>query len=162
MPTYYCTWADVEDRLSADGAQLRADDDIPRAKAYALRRATQYVAGYAGLHYSAAALAASAWVNEVCADCAWFYLSTRRNNPPSKAAADAFELATKQLEEVRDLKLRIPDAAMNKGFAPVLSNQRVRQWPVSEVKTVKPTSTGQAADYTRFTDPTNDSLDYSI
>lgn len=156
-----CDWTDVEDRLSADGATLRADDDVDRAQAYALRRATQYVLGYAGLYYSTTALEASAWVREVAADCAWYFVSTRRNNPASKAAEAAFERATEQLKDVAALRLRIPDAAMNKGFAPVVSNQRVRQYPTSQIRTVPQKGTGQAEDYKQFKD-TQDGLDYSV
>lgn len=157
-----CDWTDVEDRLSADGAQLRADDgDQDRARAYVLRRATQYVLGYAGLNYSTAALEASEWVREVAADCAWYFACTRRNNPASKAAESAFERATEQLKQVQALTLRIPDAAMNKGFAPVLSNQRVRQYPVSSVRTVKGKSTGEQEGYKPHRD-TQDGIDYSL
>lgn len=158
----FCTWDDVEDRLSADGAQLRADDgDQDRARAYVLRRATQYVLGYAGLNYSTAALEASAWVREIAADCAWYYACTRRNNPASQAAQAAFERATEQLKDVAALRLRIPDAAMNKGFAPVLSNQRVQQYPTSRVKTVTQKSTGQAEDYPQHRD-LQDGQNYSV
>lgn len=156
----FCTWEDVEDRLSADGAALRADDASARAQAYVLRRATQYVLGYAGLYYSTAALEASAWVKEVAADCAWYFACTRRNNPASKAAEAAFERATEQLKQVMALTLRIPDAAMNKGFAPVLSNQQVRQYPVSEIKTTEGKSTGTPENYTQHADPFNQ-IDYS-
>lgn len=159
--TPFCAWSDVEARLSADGATLRTDDSAAAAQAYCLRRATMHVFGYAGLHYSTAALAASEWVTEITADCAWFFACTRRNNPPPKAAVEAFERATRMLEEVRDLILRIPDAPMQKGFAPVLTNQGVRQYPVSQIKNVPGTSTGTPEDYTPHPDTWN-GIDYSV
>jgi hypothetical protein len=161
MPTNFCTWAAVEAKLSRAGAALRVDDWPAPAKADVLDEATSHVLLYTGLYYHESALVQSRWVKQATAVVACYFASIRRGNPAPKPIQDGFERVTEQLEKVQKLELRIPDAAMKKGFAPVLSNQRVQQWPVSEVKTVRGKSTGQPEDYTPHRD-NYDPISYSI
>lgn len=161
MPTYYCAWSDVEHKLSRAGAQLRVDDWPAAAKADVLDEATAHVALYVALHYPEASLLTSRWVRQATAVCAVYFACVRRGNPAPKSVEEGFERVNAQLEKVQRLELRIPDAPLNKGFAPVLSNQRVRQYPVSEIKTVRGKSTGDPEDYVQHTE-TWDQIDYSL
>jgi len=158
--TLYCTWKDVQARLSQAGAALKIDDD-PSTQADVLAEAAVEVNGYCLLDYTPAALAASDWVRYAARNIAAYLACTRRGNPAPQGVQARYEAAIVALARVQAGAATIPDAARRKTQAPVLSNQRARQWPVNEVKTVEGTSTGTAAGYTQFTDPF-DLLDYSI
>lgn len=158
--TTYCSQADVQARLSAEGVRLRLDDD-PTAIADVLENAAIEINERAQTRYPVAALVQSNWVNKKARDIAAFFLCLRRNNPVTKSVQFLYEAAIAALDKVQMGRLNIPDIAEGKASAPVLSNQTVRHWPVPHPVTVSGTSTGTPSGYVQHTD-TADGIDYSI
>jgi len=157
----FCEWSDVQNRLSAAGANLRVDDD-PAARDEVLIDATVEVMQYTFLLYSEAALANSNWVNRKTRDVACWYAASRRANPVPKSIQALYEKAIKDLENVQVGAFLIPDAPMRKNAAPVLSNQRVAMYPFPRVVTATGKSTGTQEGYTPFNDRFDYVFDYSI
>jgi len=158
--TTYCTQADIQGRLSAEGVRLRLDDN-PTDVTDVLENAAIDVNQGAQLRYGVARLAKSNWVRFKARDLAVFYICLRRNNPVTKSIQLLYEKAIDALEQVRMGQLAIPDIAEGKASAPVLSNQIVRPYPVPHPATVTGTSTGTPQGYTQHVD-TGDIMNYSI
>jgi phage gp36-like protein len=148
----YTTQDKIARRISQLGVDLLVDDDIDSVNG-AIEDATTEVNGYLELLYSTDQLAGSNWVQMRCTDIAVLFLCERRNNPPPEAAVSRYERAIEQLEEYGTGARPLPDAAMLKSSAPVLSNQRVRLWPFPHVVTEPSQSTGTPAGYAQNTDP---------
>ena len=161
ITTYYCDWSDVEARLSTEGASARVDDN-PALANNVLLRATVEVNKRLLTMYTAAALAGSDTIKEVCADIAWFFADQRRNNPAAKASKFAYEQAVEYLTSVAKGVFPLPDVAARKGAAPTLSNQRAAQYPVNRVQTVTGTSTGKPEGYVQHNDSQTNPIDYSV
>lgn len=157
----YCSWEDVSKRLSAVGARLRVDDNIEEAQQDILDEAAEEVNGYLALLYPIAGLALSNRVKFYTRDIAVFLTCTRRGNPAPKAVQERYETTIEALKLLSRGSMTLPDVAQSKMNAPVLSNLRVRNYPVPEIKVVTGTSTGTAAGYTQHDDQ-NDHIDYSI
>lgn len=163
MPTtvQYCSWDDVARRLSATGARLKVDDNIEEAQQDILDEAAEEVNGYLALLYPIAGLANSNRVRYYTRDIAVFLACTRRGNPAPGAVSARYESTIEALKLLMRGSMTLPDVAQSKMNAPVLSNLRVRNFPVPEVKVVQGTSTGTAAGYIQHGDEW-DVIDYSI
>ncbi len=160
--TQYCDWPSVQKKLSAAGANLRVDDD-PTAPEDVLDEAAVKVNEYCERFYSIAALANSNWVRFKARTIAAYLACTRRGNPAPQSIADEYAEALKMLEKALSGTFIIPDAPQRSAAIPVLSVQRVRQFPVSEIKTVSGLSTGTPTGYTQHNDDLTDrGIDYSI
>ena len=156
--TTYCSWSDVTNRLGADGADARIDDD-PTTQTDVLESAAVEVNGYLQLHYAIAQLVLSNWVRFKTRDVAVFLLCLRRNHPVPQSVQFLYEKAIADLEKVRDGKMQVPDIGKTKADVPVLSNQRVTLWPYPQVRTVPAKSTGTPEGYSQNTDPTDPNLE---
>lgn len=157
----YCSWDDVSKRLSAAGARLKVDDNIEEAQQDILNEAAEEVNGYLALLYPIAGLAKSNRVKYYTRDIAVFLACTRRGNPAPGAISARYESTIEALKLLMRGSMTLPDVAQSKMNAPVLSNLRVQNFPVPEVKVVGGTSTGTPAGYTQFAD-NYDLIDYSI
>ena len=164
MPiTTYCTWRDIEHRLSIDGADATVDDDIDDTeRTKVLEDAATEVNGYCQLLYSIEALADSEWISKKTKDIAVYYAFTRRGNPAPGSVEHAYDKAIKDLERVQLSITVIPDAAQRKSNVPVLSNLRAAKYPVNGVKVVRGKSTGTPEGYVQHEDRTSEGIDYSI
>lgn len=146
----YTTAERLEKRISADGFDLRLDDD-PTAIDEVIMEASVEVFSYLGNRYANADLAASEVVQLWATDIAMYFLCTRRNNPASGAAQFRYDQAIEKLKAVEMGQLKIPLLPGIKGAAPVLSNQRVTNWPWPRIVTRNP-STGDPEGYTQIRD----------
>jgi phage gp36-like protein len=158
--TQYCSWSDVQKRISAEAADLRLDDD-PSAREDVLDEAAVEVNGYLQLAYEVPSLALSTWVRFRARDIAVYLLCLRRNHPVPNSVQQRYDDAIELLEKVRQGQMRLPDVAEDKASVPVLSNQRVEMIPFPRLKTVTGKSTGSPEGYSQHTD-TTDTFDYSI
>lgn len=156
----YCSWDDVAKRLSVAGARLKVDDDLD-AQQDVLDEAATEVNGYLELIYPIAGLALSARVKYYTRDIACYLACIRRGNPAPKVIEDRYNATIEALKLLMRGSMTLPDVAQSKANAPVLSNLRVRNFPVPQVKVVTGTSTGTPAGYSQFADEW-DVIDYSI
>ena len=159
--TAYCTVDDLRNRLSAVGVSLRADDTPPTTLGDVISRASSKINQYCLPRYTAINLAASDWTNEVATTLAVFYLCTRRANPPPQSAAFDYKEAIEDLKLVRRGQLNVPDVAMRRAAAPVLSNVHIQLHPVPHTRVEKVRSTGTVTDYPQKVDPF-ETIDYVI
>lgn len=159
--TQFCSWDDVAKRFSAVGAKLRVDDNLDDAQQDILDEASVEVLGYLGLNYPLAGLVLSQQVRFYTRDVACYLASIRRGNPCNKSIEDRYNATIETLKLLMRGSMVLADTAMQKYNAPVLSNLRVRSFPVNETKVVQGTSTGTAAGYPQHVD-TFDVIDYSI
>jgi hypothetical protein len=160
----YCTSADVVSRLSQAGVDSRTDDD-PAAPAFlndCTDRASATVDEHCLVHYSAANLGASRWVNKVCTDLAAVEVCRRRGNPVPAALEKEAERVLARLELVRKGLLEIPEVGKKKSEAPVLSNVRVRLDPFPRVVVERAVSTGTPEGYNRNDDALGWVYDFQI
>lgn len=155
----YCTWPDVTNRIGAEGAEFRIDDD-PATQADVLQSAAIEANGYLQPRYEPATLAQSNWVRFKVRDIAVYLLCLRRNMPPPASVEDRYKAALEAFARIEAGTSRVPDVYENKASVPVLSNQRVTLTPFPRVVTVTGKSTGTAEDYTQHTD-TRDQTDYA-
>lgn len=158
--TLYCSWTDVINRLGAEGADYRIDDD-PTTQTDVLESAAVEVNGYLQLNYDPDQLVNSNWVRFKTRDIAVYLLCLRRNSPPPQSVEARYEKAIADLEKVQAGAVKVPDIYERKANVPVLSNQRVSLWPFPRVVTVAQKGTGKAEDYAQFQDST-DFWDYGI
>jgi phage gp36-like protein len=163
----YCTLADLQNRLSDDGVNLRVDDK-PTVTTAVINRATTKLDGYLRPRYDPVTqLAASAWVTEACATVAAYYLCGRRANPvPATLRRDFEDLINPdgksgELQLIRRDQMNLPDVPMRKVEVPVLSQPRIRLDPFPRTVIERNRSTGQAQGYTQHADRL-DFFDYSI
>lgn len=147
-----CTRARLERRISVVGVDLRTDDD-PDAVTGVMEDAWVEVLGYCRPLYSETELGGSEWILMRWTDLAVMLLCERRNNPASMAATRKYEKAILDLEKVQVGAITVPDAALEKSTAPVLTNQRVRTWPFPHVVNERSQSTGNPEDYRANDDP---------
>lgn len=162
MTVAYCSVADIQNRLSADGIEYRTDDEPPSLLGDVIVDACSQVDEYLFAQYDPAQLAQSDWVRQRAADIAAFLLCERRGNPPPPGIAAKFERAMDKLERVRLGVICVPNLPMRKELAPVLSNVRVvlTPWPHTVVE--RSNSTGTPAGYDQHEDPMDWGYDYSI
>lgn len=155
--TLYCSLANVQGRLGADGVNYRVDDD-PTFIQQVLDDASRFVDEHCLLGYSEANLAASPWVKHRTADVAAYLFCERRGNAVPAGIAQKFERAEKKLERVRLGKLQIPDVPARRDLAPVMDNVRIRMdpFPRTVVEKNRSTKRNQPTDYAQH----NDSLDW--
>lgn len=139
----YCVQADIENRLSASGVDLRIDDVPPDTLGDVIDDASAEVESHCLLKYGADQLAASRWIKHKCADIATYLLCERRGNPAPPGIANKFERAMAQLEKVQEGKLKISDVAQRRTAVPMVSNMRpaLRPYPHAVVETKRGTDT---------------------
>lgn len=137
MPTdlqyTYCTEADIQALLGADGTTARVDDDgtasQSAAEAEYLSQAIQWATDRCNFYllgrYPAARLATSWLVNQWCVICAAKWLSSRRGNPPPGVVNDLYEQAVEDMKLVHDGKYDVPNIATRTAQWPFWSNVRV-------------------------------------
>lgn len=134
LATTYCTQAELERLLSANGVLDYADhDDDGSAEAGVvddtINQATVEIDLYAGQRYSAAALAGSTLVSRWCTIMAAYFLSYRRGNPPPDSIADEFERIanpeTGLLAKVAAGKLQLSGVPLRADLRPTMSNVTV-------------------------------------
>lgn len=161
--TLFCTQADVEDYLSAEGVDLRLDDDndslvsageLARLTARGLNVATARVKLYLQPVYDDADLATSWVVNEWATVVAARWLCGRRGNPVPGSVAKAYEEIIQEMQAVKARKLQLPDVGTRNPDWPAWSNVNVNwNYRFSKVRVEKnisePTSTqySQKQDY---------------
>lgn len=150
--TPYCTVQNIQDRLSLVGVTLRVDDD-PTVVDAVIKNASTKINFYCFGKYSPEVLAANDWVTERCTDIATCILCKRRGNPCPQSVADDFDAAIADLQLIRTGAAQIPDAAQRKGQCPVLSQPRVKLYPVPESVIERNRSTGNPQNYPQRNDP---------
>jgi phage gp36-like protein len=148
----YTTRDKIARRISQLGIDALTDDDVDSING-AIEDATTEVNGYMFILYDATRLAASQWIQMRATDLAVLFISSRRNNPAPQEAVRRYERALKELELYGSGARPLPDAAMRKSAAPVLSNQRVRMQPFPHVVTERSQSTGDPAGFVGNDDP---------
>lgn len=142
----------LERRISADGVDLRIDDDLA-SLTNVMQEAWTEVLGYCLNRYSETQLAASEWTLLRWTDLAVMNLCERRNNPAPQSVCRKHEKAIADLERVEAGTKNIADCATRKAAAPTLSNQRVRLSPIPNLAVTPHNSTGDAQGYDQKTDP---------
>lgn len=142
----------IESRIGQLAVDLRTDDDGLSIDE-CIADATVEAKGYVSRMYSDTQLAASAWMELKVRDIAVYYLCLRRLNDAPAAALVPYEKAIADLEKIQSGETQIPDAAMSKAAAPVLTNQRMRLWPFPNIVNVPSRSTGKPEGYTPHNDP---------
>lgn len=150
--TAYCTSQNIQDRLSLSGVNLRIDD-APTVITAVIKNASTKINFYCFGKYTADVLAANDWVAERCTDIATYILCKRRGNPCPESVKDDYNEAIQLLELIRAGVAQIPDAAQRKGQSPVLSQPRVKLYPVPESVIERNRSTGTPANYPQRNDP---------
>lgn len=129
-PSYlFCTQADVESLLSADGLTGRLDDDESGTAsagelAYltqAIRWSTVRVQMYCNA-YPAEDLVNSWLVNWWASIIAAFMVSVRRGNPSASSLSDLHDAAMEDLKLVRSGEYTLPDVALRDSAFPAWSN----------------------------------------
>lgn len=162
MPiTQYCAQADIQNRLSTTGVNLRVDDTPPTTLGDVLNNAASIIDEHCRLSYDPATMVTSEWVKQRATDVAAYLLCTRRGNPAPGSIEALYTRTMARLEQVRLGVVQIPDIPARKNMAPVLSNQRVKLTPFPHVVTERNRSTGTPAGYDQHTDP-QEWYDYSI
>lgn len=157
--TTYCSWADVTNRIGAEGAEFRTDDD-PATQTDILESAAVEVNTYLQTRYDPTALAQSTIVRFLTRDIAVYLLCLRRNLPPPASVEERYKAALERLQKIEAGTSRVADIYETKASVPVLSNQRVAMYPFPMVKTVTQKSTGKQENYPAQND-TNDLTDYT-
>lgn len=164
----YTTAARLAARVSQPGVDLRTDHDPNEADdgvspaTGALYEAIDSASADIEMYcwaYSPATLLLSRVVGNLATDLAELRLYELRGDTPPSAVQKKADRALEYLQKVMDNKARIPDAAMGKGAAPVLSNFRVDLGRYPGVRVERPRSTGTAEGYRRRTDPGADAVD---
>ncbi|WP_020475713.1 phage protein Gp36 family protein [Zavarzinella formosa] len=148
------TRARIESRIGQLGADLRIDDDSLSLDDV-IADATTEAKGYVSRLYSDDALASSNWIELKVRDIAAYFLCLRRLNDAPPSAKLAYDKAIADLEKIQSGETQIPDAAMTKQAAPVLTNQRLRLWPFPNIVNVPSRSTGNPEGYYSHDDPTD-------
>lgn len=153
--TTYCTLADVRNRLSSAGVDLRLDDtSLPAVDGDVLNEAAAVIEQYSLLRYTAARLADSRIVKQWAGWIAAYFLCMRRNNSPSPALAEQYDKVMEQLAGVQAGKIKIADIIERKPGVPTMSNHRAttNPWPRIVVEPSKSTSV-PTTDYPQTKDP---------
>lgn len=144
----YTTAEKIQRRMSTIAVDLRLDDledqAIEQTAAYdqVIEDASVEVNGYCLTTYSAAALAASPWIEKKTRDIAIYFLCLRRLNKAPASVQAEYEKALADLERVQAGEIRIPDAPQSRATVPVMSNQGVRLDPVPHTVVDRNRSTG--------------------
>lgn len=131
--TYFCTAANVEGVLSANGVKLRLDDDQDGAVSsaeleyltFARGDATETVRFACWMKYADSWLATSNWVNTRATWLAAYALCDRRGNPCPDSIVDRCERYQEELDAIADGKRLIPMLPLRTGLMPAYSNSRV-------------------------------------
>jgi hypothetical protein len=145
---HYGAVTDLQNRLSSVGVALRVDDVPPEpTTGDVMNDADSVIDEHCLLAYSQANLFLSRWVNQRWSDIAAVHLCERRGNPCPPGLGRRYERTLERLEMVRIGRLLIPDIAMSRAFAPVLSNVRVRLAPTPHTVVEVVRSTGIVTDY---------------
>ena len=122
----YCTIADVQNRLSADGVTYRTDDTPPTTYGDVLDEASREIDFYCLARYDEALLASSNWVKHQCAVIAAFLLCERRGNPVPRGIAGKYERTIEKLEKVQLGTVAVPGIVERRTAVPTMSNVRIR------------------------------------
>lgn len=161
----YCTQTDLEHQLSADGVDLRIDDDVS-AVAEVLEEADTEIDQACYYIYSQASLAVNAWVKHKAKTIASYLLCVRRGIPAPSSVVEKYQRALEILEKVRQGAIFIPKAVMSKAAAPTMSNVRPTLRPFPRTVVEKNRSTGKPEGYRQNNldpwDRTNLYLDFQI
>jgi len=155
--TILCTVGNIQDRLSAAGVTLRADDNPPSAYGDVMKRASVWVMKYLTKRYppSKVDLSQSDHANLIASDIATFFLCIRRGNPAPAPVAALFKMAADELKEIRSGQADLFDVAAARPSAPVMSNVRVPLQPQPHARVTRARSTttgGTPSDYAQHGD----------
>ena len=142
----------IQNRLSASGVALRADDIPPDDLGGVIENALTYIDEGTYFIYDPNDLLINDWVIERTADIASFLLAERRDNPPGPATTRMYERAIERLEQCRMGRFKIPKCPQRKAAVPVVSGVRVVNAPYPRTVVELYRSTGQAEGYTQERD----------
>lgn len=150
----YCTIADVQNRLSADGVTYRTDDTPPTTYGDVLDEASREIDFYLFSRYDADLLASSNWVKHQCAVIAAFLLCERRGNPVPRGIAGKYERTIERLEKVQLGVFAVPGIVERRTAVPTMSNVRIRldPHPRTVVERNRSTTRNQPQDYVQHAD----------
>lgn len=145
----YCTEADLQAFLGADGTTARVDDDGDNSQSVAeagyltkaISWATDRVNFYLLARYAAADLYTSWMVNEWAVICSTYWLSVRRGNPPPGSTAKLYEMAVEEMKLVHSGQYEVPGIGTREVLWPAWSNVRVDQlYTVRKIRVERPLS----------------------
>lgn len=157
----YCTWADVESKLSEAGADARIDDDSEAADGI-IDEASAEIDLYLYRHYDPSAFAANRWVKHACAIIAVGVACARRGNPVPKSFVPRLERKYGDLEQIDAGRKHVPGLTRRRTSVPTLSQARILMGP-SGPRTVisrhRGTRRSPPTDYRQPTDPLEPPVD---
>src|SRR3990167_10175431 len=165
VSTVYCTQADVEAILSAEGLVDRTDDSEDLAGETALitlviQWATDRVNLYVARRYTVADLATSTFINDVTAHFASCQFCKRRGNPCPESLNEQCKEFLEELKKIKDGDLTLPNSPERSNQLPALSNVRIDgRFQNAKVRVQKTISTGGESTLGQNTDVTELGLD---
>lgn len=157
----FCTRADVERRLSAEGVRSRLDVDQDGAVSAseelamtdAISDASETLLYYLWAKYDPTILGQSAWVNRRAVDYATYVLAGLAAETIPDSIWKRVQEAERLLLEIRDGPGMVPLLPLRRGLAPVWSNTRIVPWFQFKCIRVEPnTSSPRSRFYARQDD----------
>lgn len=124
MTTLYCSWVDIQNRMSVAGSANHIDDD-PSTYADIIDEASIIIEEYLLPHYTASAMSTNRWVKYACATIACVLMMQRRGNDPPRSLRKKYEELLEKLEAVMDGRKQVPGLTRKRTSIPVLSKTRV-------------------------------------
>ena len=171
MPTAltytYCTEADVQALLSADGTTARVDDNGDNSQSAteagyitsAINWATDKINFFLLPRYSAPNLSTSWVVNNWAVILAARWLSMRRGNPPPGSVNQLYEEAVEDLKLVHSGAYEIPGIGTREVLWPVWSNVRVDPlYILRKIRVERPISEKTSTPYPQNRDRVADNI----
>ena len=161
MSYTFCTRAQIERRLSAEGVLSRLDHDEDgalspeeeAALADAIDDASQTIQFYLWAKYDPAIMGNYSWVQHRAVDYATYLLCGFRGNPVPDSVYERVEKAQAFLEAVQQGKATVPGLPLRRRLAPQWSNVRVEVGYQFKCIRVEPnTSAPHSGKYTQQTD----------
>ena len=153
MAQTYCVRADVESILGVAGVLACIDDNQDGAEAAgettevtnAIERAAVEMNSSLRNQYVLSELADNDWCKWCNAYLAAYYLTNRKNNPPSASVADEIIRFRDQLGEARWGRFQVPEQAPSFQHTPTVSNFNVELQKLdTPIRVVTEESTGSA------------------
>lgn len=152
MSTTYCLRVDVEDIMGIASVVALCDDDQDGVLSVAevayitgaiSRGAVEVNIAVATSSYDYASLTSNVWVKWCNAYLAAYYLSARKNNPPSASVMDAVQRYRQNLQELQYGRFLIPEQTPDHDSRPTVSNFRPEIYKQSmPIRVVEEESTG--------------------
>lgn len=149
-PPVYCLFTDMQNVMSANGLNLRMDDNPPSAWRDSIYRAGSRINQYLIRRYDTVQLVGNYWVQFNAAIMATYILCGGRGNTVPQSLAKDYKEVIADLKEVRDGKADVPDVAARRQTCPVMSNTRILLAPQPHVRIDRVFSTKTGGDVTAY------------